>query len=362
MPSGVCAAEAGRETAWQGESEMPQQIRLWKVETGDKLRELTSTSLDLEARIENWLVEDIGILDPELLVIGRQVETDFGGVIDLLCIDEAGDLVIVELKRDKTPREITAQILDYASWIAGLSGDRVSKMADQFLGNRGPLAEAFKQCFGKELPDHVNEDHRMLIVGSRIDPSSERIISYLSDSYGVNINAATFQYFNPSDGHEFLARVFLLEPSQVEYQTRTKGSTKRLPNLTYEGLEDIADRNGVGDLYRSAVSRLQAVLSRHTTRSSIGFTASVDGSRKTVLSLVPTESSVQKGLRFHIYTSTFGSAFNLPEAEVKDLLPHGAEVWSPWPGAPGHSGYFRDVSQIDTLLSRCPSAKLAAVI
>jgi RecB family endonuclease NucS len=92
---------------------MPPQVRLWKVESGDKLGELASTSLDLEVRIENWLVEDIRVLDPELLVVGRQVETDFGGVIDLLCVNEAADLVIVELKRDKTPREITAQVLDY---------------------------------------------------------------------------------------------------------------------------------------------------------------------------------------------------------------------------------------------------------
>ena len=191
----------------------------------------------------------------------------------------------------------------------------------------------------------------MLIAGSRIDPSSERIISYLSDSYGININAATFQYFKPSDGEEFVARVFLLEPSQVEYQTWTKGSTKRLPNLTYEGLEEIAESNGVGDLYRFCVSRLQAVLSRHTTRSSIGFTGVVDGSRKTVLSLVPGESNAGKGLRFHIYTSAFGSAFNLPEAEVKGLLPPNAEAWSPWAGASGLAGYFRDVSQIETFIN-----------
>ncbi|MFQ5883047.1 MAG: endonuclease NucS domain-containing protein [Candidatus Methylomirabilales bacterium] len=336
---------------------MPQQVRLWKVESGDRLRELVSSDLDVEVRIENWLAEDIRVLDPDLMVIGRQVETDFGGAIDLLCIDESGDLVIVELKRDKTPREVTAQVLDYASWVAGLSSDRLSKIADQFLGDRGPLAEAFKQRFGKELPDSINEDHRMLVVGSRIDPSSERIISYLSDSYGVNINAATFQYFRPTDGHELLARVFLLEPSQVEYQTRTKGSTKRLPNLTYEELEDMANRKGVGDLYRYCVSRLQAVLGRHTTRSSIGFTANLDGSRKTVFSLVPRESSEEKGLRFQIYTSIFGRAFNLSEAEVRDLLPHGTEAWSPWPGASGFAGHFTDVSQVDRFLSRCTAAK-----
>lgn len=69
-------------------------------------------SLDLESRLEEWLAADISILDPGLLVIGCEVETDFGGFIDLLCVDVAGDLVVVELKRDKTPREITAQALD----------------------------------------------------------------------------------------------------------------------------------------------------------------------------------------------------------------------------------------------------------
>lgn len=336
---------------------MPQQVRLWKVGSGDKLGELASSSLDLEVRIESWLVEDIRILDPELLVIGRQVETDFGGVIDLLCINEAGDLVIVELKRDKTPREITAQVLDYASWVAGLSGDDVSKIADQFLGNRGPLGDAFKQRFTKELPDRINEDHRMLIVGSKIDPSSERIISYLSVSHGVNINAATFQYFKSDDGQEILARVFLLEPSQVEYQTRTRGSTKRLPNLTHEELEDMAARNGVDHLYRHCVSRLQALLTRHTTRSSIGFNANLDGSRKTVFSLVPRESNAEKGLRFQIYTSIFASAFNLSEGEVKDLLPRDAEVWIPWPGASGLAGYFRDVPEIERFINGFSASK-----
>lgn len=329
---------------------MPQEVRLWKVENGDKLGELAGTSLDLEVRIENWLVEDIRVLDPELLVIGRQVETDFGGVIDLLCINEGGDLVIVELKRDKTPREITAQVLDYASWVADLSGDRVSKIADNFLGNRGPLGEAFKQRFKKELPDRINEDHRMLIVGSQIDPSSERIISYLSDSYGVNINVATFQYFKSNNGQEFLARVFLLEPSQVDDKARTKGPTKRLPNLTYEELEDMARRNGVDDLYRHCVSRLQVLLTKHTTRSSIGFSANVDGSRKTVFSLIPRESNAEKGLRFQIYSSIFAGAINLSEGELRNLLPSDAEAWAPWAGASGLSGYFRDVSEIEKFI------------
>jgi hypothetical protein len=324
---------------------------LWKIEEGDTLRVCERASLDLEVRIEKWLEQDITILDPDLMVIGRQVETDFSGVIDLLCINDSGDMVIVELKRDKTPREVTAQVLDYASWVADLPSDRITKIADQYLAQRGPLGEAFKQRFGKDLPDSLNENHRMLVVGSQIDSSSERIISYLSNTYGVDINAVTFQYFKSPNTGEFLARVFLIEPSQVEYQTLTKGSTKRLPNLTYEELEEIAKQNGVGELYKHCVSGLQAVLGKHTTRSSIGFTATLDGSRKTIFGLVPKESSAEKGLRFQIYTSTFARAFKMTENQLTALLPERREVWTPWPGTTGVTGYFAATSEVDRFIT-----------
>ncbi|MBK8232362.1 MAG: DUF91 domain-containing protein [Candidatus Eisenbacteria bacterium] len=100
---------------------MAEDVRLWRIDGENRLQEIVRSPLDLEARIEAWLEQDIAVLDPGLLVIGRQVETDFGGLIDLLCLNAAGDLVVVELKRDRTPREITAQILDYASWASELS-------------------------------------------------------------------------------------------------------------------------------------------------------------------------------------------------------------------------------------------------
>ena len=94
---------------------MPQDVRIWEIQAGDHLAEFIPSKLDLEQRIETWLERDITTLSDDLLVIGRQVATSFGGVIDLLCLDSSGDTVIVELKRDKTPRDIIAQVLDYAT-------------------------------------------------------------------------------------------------------------------------------------------------------------------------------------------------------------------------------------------------------
>lgn len=78
---------------------MTQKIRMWEVTLDEKLIEIPSIQIALEKRLEDRLESDISMLDENLLVIGRQVRTDFGSEIDLLCLDNAGDTVVIELKR-----------------------------------------------------------------------------------------------------------------------------------------------------------------------------------------------------------------------------------------------------------------------
>ena len=330
---------------------MPNEVRLWRIGPDDNLSEIQRASLDLEARLQEWLARDISVLDPELLVIGREVETDFGGYIDLLCIDAVGDLVVVELKRDRTPREITAQVLDYGSWVADLSHARVTSIADAYLAETG-FDQAFREQFGTDVPETLNGDHRLLVVGSQIDDSTERIVRYLSDKHSVNINAATFQYFREPDGAEFLSRVFLIEPSAIELHSRIKGRSKRRPRLSYDELERLAEASGAQDIYHHAVSAFAPYLQRHTTRTSIGFAAVFDGSRKNVISLLPGESSAD-GLRYQLYKHRFGAFTNLTEAEVEALMPVSRDYWIYYASGgadwEGFQGYIRTREEIDRL-------------
>jgi len=332
---------------------MPAEVCLWRVGDKDNLSEITRSALDLEGRLQEWLARDISLLDPDLLVIGREVETDFGGFIDLLCLDRAGDVVVVELKRDKTPREVTAQALDYGAWVADLSNDRITAIAQAYLGE-GEFEDAFRRQFGTDIPENLNGSHRLLIVGSQVDASSERIIKYLSDTHGVNINAATFQYFRESDGSELLARVFLIAPSQVELHSRMKGSSKRRPNLTYEELGALAEEAGVQDLYRYAVSAFEGSLQKHTTRSSIGFAGIFDGSRKNVISLLPGESSATEGLRYQIYFNRFRLLTGLSEEAGLGLMPSHHDRWiyyeTAGPDYEGFHGFIKSREEIDRLV------------
>lgn len=323
---------------------MPMDVRLWEVFDKDKLKEVLEAQLDLEERIENWLEDDISIISKDLLVIGRQVETDFGGFIDLLCLNSNGDVTIVELKRDKTPREVTAQVLDYASWVKNLSNNKLTDIANRYFGDNGTLEEAFNKRFGVELPEILNENHNMLIVGSDIDSSSERIIKYMSDTYGVGINAVTFQYFREETGKQLLARVFLIEPSEVEYKAQSKASSKRKPRLTYEELEEIAKDNDVGEIYVRLVEGLSQYFRTGRTRSSISLRGVLEDKKATIISLIPIESNSQEGLKYHIYIPRFSEHLGIDEKKAIDLLPENKKEWKYFPDAPpdlsGYEGFF----------------------
>lgn len=330
------------------QSSLIQTVRLWKVENG-VLKEIEKRKLDLEEKLEDWIASDASIISSNLLIIGRQVSTDFGGAIDLLGMEENGDIVIIELKRDKTPRDVVAQVLDYASWVKDLTAEQIQNIADEYLKDVEGIGfeEAYQKKFNHNLPDSINEQHKILVIGSEIDSGSQRIINYLSENYDVGINAITFNYFKG----EFIARTFLIEPTTQIVKKRTK-----LQNLTEEQLQSIAEEKSVGELYSYlAIGLTHLFNSKGTTRSSLAFSGLQDGKMNTIFSLVPKESSAEEGLKFKVYSKRFSKFFNISEDETKRILPENKKEWNPYPKNPeylGYEGFFRDINQAEDFLKK----------
>jgi hypothetical protein len=194
---------------------MPIELGIWRMD--ETLKELRPTELAHEIKLEDFLEEDVSLLNQDLLVIGRQVITAYGKQVDLLAIDAEGVLFVIELKRDRTPRDVVAQVLDYASWVQDLSYADITEIYEDYAAKRENelrFEQAFSDRFGSSPPETLNESHRLIIVAAELDPSTERILTYLSEGYGVPVNAVFFQHFD-DDGREYLTRTWLRDPKAV---------------------------------------------------------------------------------------------------------------------------------------------------
>ena len=74
---------------------------------------LFSNAQTLNGKAVSWLEKNPESIveDGALLIIGRQIATNLGSYIDLLALDREGNTAILELKRDRTPRDTIAQAL-----------------------------------------------------------------------------------------------------------------------------------------------------------------------------------------------------------------------------------------------------------
>lgn len=203
---------------------MATEIGLWRLDTDKPTRVLTA-SIPLESTLEALIEAEPQILGEPVMFIGRQVPTAHGKFIDLLAIDGDGMLHILELKRDKTPREVVAQALDYGSWVEGLDHGEVLAIFEAYRPGV-PFEQAFSTRFGTSPPEELNAGHRMTIVASEVDPATARIVEYLA-KYDVPLNVLFFRYFTDAD-RRYLARTWLVDDTRVAASKRaTSGTTEQ---------------------------------------------------------------------------------------------------------------------------------------
>ena len=165
------------------------------------------TKLEYEKYIEDWLEKSPWALAQEpILWIGRQSSAiNEDGVIfpDLIGVDSEGNLVIVELKKNRAPREVIAQILEYAVWANELSEEQINDIADTYFRtreefNNKTFHDTFKKIFELEENDDLpifNQNIRLFIVAEEIPIRIVRVCRFLRSSHGLDISNIKISIF-----------------------------------------------------------------------------------------------------------------------------------------------------------------------
>lgn len=203
---------------------------IWKV--GQPPSRLETSTLVSERELEEMIVAAPEILHGQWMIVGRQQDTGFGS-LDLLAIAPDGSLIVIELKRNRTPRDVVAQAIDYATFVERLDGDSLRQIYKRFCekyksaSEGGELATDFKKRFGSWDEESLNSSHQIVVVADVFDESTTRIVRYLNDK-DIPINVLSFQVF--SNGNEkLLSRAWLLDPAETQVNATATPTREKEP-------------------------------------------------------------------------------------------------------------------------------------
>lgn len=179
-----------------------------ELSTG-QLTPAAESTIEVEKHLESWLERSPwAVFEEPLLIIGRQpsAKTMEATVFpDLLALDAAGNLVIIELKKGRAPREVTAQLLEYAAWAAELAHDEIARIAAAYLRLESmdpdeELAAMFLEEFEAEEFPKLGDKLRLVIAAEEIPPSVARVCRFLRSRHGIELTCLSFSVFRTEAG------------------------------------------------------------------------------------------------------------------------------------------------------------------
>ena len=163
---------------------------------------------DLEKRLEDWVEANPNLLfeGEDLAVFARQPRNEHGKFLDLLAVDRAGAVVVVELKRGEAPRDVIAQALEYAAWVDTLGQEQLDEITRSYSAQRNLDFQSVVVCYLKTFPGPegdqeaetaatrvtFNNRQRIVIMAESFGADVEQTLRYLRTQFGVDIYAIQF--------------------------------------------------------------------------------------------------------------------------------------------------------------------------
>ena len=207
-------------------------MRVFSIESDGAFTEYKRSPFEVdhkESVLEEWLESNPGgiLEDARILIIGRQVRTDLERFVDLLGVDREGNVVVIELKRDRTPRDVMAQALEYAAFAARLDVDALEGILRAYEQDESlSLADHHREYFGINESEAVafNKDQHIVIIGQRVTPEIRQTASFLA-AKGIRATCVEFAFFQAAAGGRLLSQEIVVgreheKPRQVTSDVR----------------------------------------------------------------------------------------------------------------------------------------------
>ncbi len=182
-----------------------------------------------EKHLEEWVLNNPSVLvdgGEEIMFIRQERRLEKRE--DLMGIDREGNVIVVELKRGRTPREVVAQAIEYVAKISYQSYDEIEHQALLFFKKQNRTCMSLYQAYAEYFYDPIGEDsfreklnksQRIFIVAQDISDDVVLMSNYLI-SYGIDITCISFSYYRDE------------EKIVIDVTTETGGVSDKKPFIT----------------------------------------------------------------------------------------------------------------------------------
>lgn len=165
----------------------------------------------------------------------------------------------------------------------------------------------------------------------------------------MDINAATFAYFNTGEG-EFAARSMLLDEEDFERRATARPGAKRQPARSEDQLRAIAERSGVADLWDVAVEGFGSVARKQRSRTTLWFQVKLEEGYSAIISVFPEASSREKGVAVAVVTERVVQHFGIAEDRIRAICgDRTGEFFGTWPSP--DDCFHLDKEQLERLVA-----------
>ncbi len=143
--------------------------------------------------LQEWTIEQPRILGEDLLVITSEYANfeDTRDRLDILALDKAGKVVVVELKRDRADRTTDLQAIKYASYCATLTSEDIQKDYRTFWSERDET-ELTPEDVGQTFADFLSEMDNIALTNdgwAEFELDQKPRIVLAAGSFGTEITA-----------------------------------------------------------------------------------------------------------------------------------------------------------------------------
>lgn len=162
----------------------------------EKIESATFKQLGFKERehLQEWIANNPSCLNEELLIIQKEFDgfNDTYERLDLLALDKQGNLVVIENKLDDTGRDVTWQVLKYASYCATLNAAQLIAIFSQYLLKIGSeekaedLLEDFFETEDFREMLNVGNTQRIIMVAGEFRKEVTSTVLWLMN-YGLRV-------------------------------------------------------------------------------------------------------------------------------------------------------------------------------